>query len=453
MDIDIHFEDPEESLLNGVGFEKQLHFLTLVELAAIPLYLLAKPHLDVWTEDEETEHWLTNCLLPNLNDQHDADGSSAHITSPWWSRTAQQSDLGILLEVRNEEPVYEGPGDVVTEFLIYATVFESADSSSYLPSPPASSSPLRINGSDESNHEAPAQKIRIRAVPLASNAHQGDHVNHSNILRDDHNLDNDEAYFLPPTPNTAPAVPNSPHKRQRLLHLFEDATYQRKQLRRRGGEGISKAMAGLDSPNLQSENSQGLKLEESNPQSQLYLNTQNKIREKRLSRSSSTPLISQIDPSWLDSMTLQNGIEIQSSLLGGESVGFSEQISTLPTDINSFEDQNKYALTRIIMAGMRIYGLQQRRKSAKLQTGSELEADSTFIDQGITRGDDEYKMVYHQTLKSASFTFRNQMSKEIINQATIGDVVDQLLALFCTDPLAVQDTKNSFASGSGENNR
>lgn len=436
---------------DGIGFSKQLHFLALVELAAIPLYLLAKPHLDVWTEDEEAELWLTNCLLSNLNDRQDAEESSAPIRSPWWSRPAQQSDLGILLEVRDEEPDSQSPGAVITEFLIYAAVLKSTDSPSYLPSPPASSSPLRINGSDESSHEIPVQnvqKIRIRAVPLTSTAHQVDCINCLNISPIDHHSNNNEAYFLPTISKTTSAVPNSPPKRQRILHMFEDAAHQRKQLRRRGGEGICRAMARLDSPGLCSDGQRGLKLADLNPNGPGHLNTQNGTGEKKSTRSSSTPLTSQIDPLWVNSMIPQNGIEIQSSLRGRESIGSLEQTPALATNMNSFENQNKSVLTRIIMAGMRIYGFQQRRKSVKLQADSELGTHSTLIDMNITRGDDEYKMVYHQTFKAATFTFRNRMSKGIINQATMGDVVDQLLALFCTDPLAAQDVMDSFTSSS-----
>lgn len=437
---------------NEFGFKRKLYFLASVRLAAIPLYLLAKRHFDVWTEDEETERWLENCLLSNFHDQDDADESLSHIMSPWWFRAAQQSDLGILLEVRNEMSAFERPGDEITEFLIYATVSKFFDSASYLPSPPASSSPLRINGNDESSHAALTQKVRFRAVPLASTAHQGACVNGPCIspatlqrYDDNDDDDDDEAYFLPTIPNTTSAAHDSPHKRQRLLHLFEDATYQRKQLRRRGGESISKAMAGLDSPSLHLENQRGLKLEESNP-----LNTQKIKREKMLSRSSSTPSSTEIHSSWLNSKALKVGNDIQGALSGGEGVDSWEQTPTLPTKTNSFEDQNKSVLTRIIMAGMRIYGLQQRRKPIKLQADSELGADSTITDKSLTRGDDEYKTVYHQTLKVATFTFRNQINKEVINQATMGDVVDQLLALFCTDPLAVQDTRETYTSSFGK---
>ena len=429
--------------------DRQLHFLALVELAAIPLYLFVKPHLDVWTQDEETEDWLANCLLPNLNDQPDADESSTHSTSPWWSRPAQQSDHGILLELRNGGLDSESPGVVITEFLIYAAVLKSANSPSYLSSPPASSSPLRINRSDDDGHEATMQKIRIRAVPLASTAHQFDCINHLNMSPTNDQLINAEAYFLPEIPNTTSAVPNSPSKRQRLLHLFEDATYQRKRLRRRGGEGISEAMAGLDRPISHIGNRQNSNLEEPDPNSQAHMNTLRRIGEKRLSRSLSTPSALQIEPARPHSKAQQTVAAKQSSLCGGDSVGSSQKASALPPDITSFEDQNRSTLSRIIMAGMRIYGLQQRRKSVKLKTDSELGTDMTFTDMSISHSDDEYKIVYHQTLKAATFAFRNQISKEIINQASMGDVVDQLLALFCTDPSSVQDNTGSFISGSG----
>jgi hypothetical protein len=96
-----------------------------------------------------------------------------------------------------------------------------------------------------------------------------------------------------------------------------------------------------------------------------------------------------------------------------------------------------------------MYGLQQRRKSvsASAQARSDLGTDSPCNDLGVSGGGDEYKMVYHHTLKAAIFTFRSQMDKEIINQGTMGDVVDQLLALFCADRLSNHNTVDSFSPG------
>lgn len=431
-----------------IGLDKYLHFLALVELAAIPLYLLVKPHLDVWTDDEETEAWLTHCLLRDLNDQQDLDGSSR---SPWWSRPAQQSDHGILLEVRNRTSNAGSPDTAITEFLIYACVVKSADSSSYLPSPPASSSPQRTNDSDESSHEVPVQKIRIRAVPLASTTHQHDYTSHLDVASTDSLLDDGEAYFIPAVSKSSSALPDSPPQRQKLLHLFEDATYQRKRLSRRGGEGISMAMAGLDGAGLHRENQRDSEPEVSSADIHVHVNTQGKIRERSLSRSLSTPMTRQMETSGLQSRTHLGDFANKSSLHDLDSDGSLRKTSALPTDMNNIEDQNRSALTRIVMAGMRIYGLQQRRKSIKLQSGLELGTDSPLIDASNSRGDEEYKLVYHQTFKAATFAFRNQISKGIINQAAMGDVVDQLLALFCSEGSAVGNTKDSFTSGFDRN--
>lgn len=431
---------------NGIGLDSQLYFTALVELAAVPLFLLTKPHLDVWSDDEETEQWLGHCLLQDLNDGPNIDESSLEIASPWWSRPVQQSDRGVLLEVRNGTSDSGNPG-AITEFFIYASVSKSAQSSSYLPSPPASSSPPRTGNSEEGSHEGRPQMIRIRAIPLASTTHQLQHIKQINQSSTDDRLNDGEPYFLPTIPSTSAAPLNSPPKRQRLLNLFEDATYQRKRLSRRGGEGISKAMAGLDSPILHLEKQRSSEPDGSKPNNKQRLSLQRQLGGRGLSRAPSVSSIRDMELARLQSRPQGHGDAKQSSLYGVESMNSIGKCATLPPETNSFEDHNKSALTRIVMAGMRIYGLQQRRKSIKLQIGSGVEADSPSNDSNVPRGDDEYKMIYHQTLKAATFTFRTQMNTETINQAAMGDVVDQLLALFCTNPLSVQGSVDSFRSG------
>lgn len=431
---------------DGFGLDSQLYFTALVELAAIPLYLLMKSHFDVWTDDVEMEQWLGDCLLRNPNNGPNTDESSPEITSPWWSRPSQQSDRGILLEVRNGTSDSRSPG-AITEFLIYASVSKSTQSPSYLPSPPASSSPPRTSNDEEGSHEGSLQMIRIRAVPLASTTHQLQHVKQINQSSADDRLNDGEPYFLPTISSTSVAPLNSPPKRQRLLNLFEDATYKRKRLSRRGGEGISKAMAGLNSPTLHLEKQRGSEPDESKPNSKLHLNLQRQLGGRGLSRSSSVSSIRDMELARLQSRPQGHVDAKRSSLYGVEGMSLIGKSATLSPETNSFEEQNRSALTRVVMAGMRIYGLQQRRKSIKIQTWSGLEADSPFNDLSVPRGDDEYKMIYHQTLKAATFTFRTQMNKEIINQAAMGDVVDQLLALFCTNPLTVQDGVDSFKPG------
>lgn len=422
----------------------ELHFVALVELAAIPLYLLVRPHLDIWTHDDETEEWLARCLLPNLNGDLNANESSADLTGPWWFRPAQQSDRGILLEVRNGASDSGNQGGAITEFLIYAAVLKPPEPKSILSTPPASSSPQGVNTSDAGGHEGLVQNIRIRAVPLASTTHQLQHAHQVNQSPANELVDG-EARFLPTTSSNVTAYPNSPPKRQKLMDLFEDATYQRKRLHRRGGEGVSKAMAGLNGSTRNLEKLQVPEPDGLKSDSQVNSNGRTQPGVRELSRAPSISSIRGVEPSRPPSRP-QGFTDGKKPLLHDvENPASLGKSPFLRAETNNIEEQNKSALTRIVMAGMRIYGLQHRRKSVKLQVETELGNDSPFNDLSIPRGEDEYKMVYHQTLKAAMFTFRTRMNQELINQATMGDVVDQFLALFCTDPLATDSFNSGYA--------
>jgi hypothetical protein len=52
--------------------------------------------------------------------------------------------------------------------------------------------------------------------------------------------------------------------------------------------------------------------------------------------------------------------------------------------------------------------------------------------------DEEYKLIYHQTYKAAVFAFRRniQSTNLYAEPEKLRDTVDELLALFCGDPLS-----------------
>jgi hypothetical protein len=427
-----------------LDWSAELHYVALVEIAAIPLYLLVRPHLDIWTHDDETEQWLVRCLLPNLNDELSVNDPSANLTRPWWLRPAQQSDRGILLEVMNGASDSGNPGGVITEFLIYATVLKPPEPKGALSTPPASSSPQGVNWRDEGSHEGLIQNIRIRAVPLASTAHPLQYAHQVNQSPTNHLVDG-EARFLPAISSNVAAFPNLPPKRQRLVDLFEDAAYQRNRLHRRGGERVSKAMAGLNGPTLSLEKSQVLEPDGLRFGGQVYSNGRTQRGVGELSQAPSISSIRGVEPSRPLSRTQGFADGKTSGLHEVENAASLGKSPLLRTETNKIEEQNKSTLTRIVMAGMRIYGLQYRKKSVKLQMETDSGNDSLIHDLSIPRGEDEYKMVYHHTLKAATFIFRTQLNQELINQATMGDVVDQLLALFCTDPLATESFNSGYA--------
>lgn len=100
------------------------------------------------------------------------------------------------------------------------------------------------------------------------------------------------------------------------------------------------------------------------------------------------------------------------------------------------------------MAGMRMYGLQQTKKSANT---------ANRITEGSSEQDGEYKLIYHQTFRAASFAFRTHLAVKQVPQNTLREVVDRLLSMFCNDPLAEskieEDVDRSFGSQKLEQRR
>jgi hypothetical protein len=70
------------------------------------------------------------------------------------------------------------------------------------------------------------------------------------------------------------------------------------------------------------------------------------------------------------------------------------------------ETRNKEALSRVVMAAMRMYGLEQRKKSKSRQGSAAPGADAIRqlnaeeAAEGAAK-DEEYKLIYHQTFKGA----------------------------------------------------
>jgi hypothetical protein len=93
------------------------------------------------------------------------------------------------------------------------------------------------------------------------------------------------------------------------------------------------------------------------------------------------------------------------------------------------------------MTGMRLYGLAQSKKRS---TRSSSSAPSPAVDAGFDdidsdrKNDEEYKLIYHQVLKGACLAFRATIGRESLQpfSSQVRDVVDQLLLILCTNPLA-----------------
>lgn len=435
----VRFHDSGKLLQSYFNIDTTLHFLSIVESAAMPLHLVAGSPFDVSTDNELTETWLSEALLWDCDDEDD----ELETAQNWWSLPSQQSNKAILLKVEDGSMHVSRNRHKITEILIYAVASKSSRCTKNLPTPPASSSPSKVED-DSSNDAGPTSFIKFYALSLSSQVYDQINAIKPLDLPVSKGVENGEGQFLFPLSDDIKTTSSS-HKRQRILTKFEDATYRRKRLIRHGGEAVSKAMAGINGSVVKARSHcpKPTDIEDSQFEGQvkdnqgMLLPCQSSIKSAGSSQSRST----------------RNGIVInnRASLHRMESIAPMCEDSLSLDDSNKFEKHNKSALTRIIMAGMRIYGLEQQKKAAKPSGAPEVSHKLTLdgFDQHTQDGE-EYKLVYHQTFKAASFTFRSYLSRTIINQEIMQDVVDRHLWMFCNDPLEVHDENDTLHPGFGK---
>ena len=405
----------------------KLHFLSLVEVARIPLYFAAGPSCSVSTTNEATTTWLNMALL-----DYEESYLNGHASrKPWWTYSGMQSDNGILLKVETGNEEEHGIQNAVTEILFFGAV---ASASPELPTPPASSPAFRAGDLDD-NLNQNGKIIKVLALPICSNVIRL--VNDSMEVCLPNSQDSPsarQACFLPYTDDQARVTRLAAQKRQSISTLFEDATQKRRKLKRRGGESISQAMAGID--RLPSQHGMWEKQDAPQPQ-------ENDMRRKNLSQASSVTPIYGTEASRPPSRSglLANGK--RSSLHQMESVNLLHNSPTLPDANGGYEQQNKAAMTKVLLAAMRLHGMQQKKKPQSQSQPPNQVTSHTMKNKTANEVEDEYKLVYHQTFKAAMFTFRKHFNAYLISQETMRDVVDRLLVLFCTDPMTAEHAPSS----------
>ncbi|KAI9813800.1 MAG: hypothetical protein M1827_003590 [Pycnora praestabilis] len=473
-----------------------LHHLAFVNPSLIPLYLAAGPSLDVWTTNTETEAWFAQVLLGNHAEEEAKDEENI----PWWKTHRTQSDIAVLIRVEgNGEDSDAQSGPRVTELLLYG-IISKITTNSTLPTPPTSSSPGpgELVGIQEGERKQHAGKeLRVYALPLSSDllyrkptplttqaledvsAVDGDAKECSTPVSLVASTDEQFAQFLAPRFVETAVPSSSATKRKRVSTMLEDATERGKKARRRGGERVSRTMAHVEG-NV-SHALHGLKPLEGGSKNETYvtadrrevgrvtrhldLDSQQAIKKPTaaLSRSSSVSSarsVDEIQPSSRRGPITEgkrSSLHRVSSMVTTNDVAIPEARKT--------EARNKDALSRIIMAGMRIYGLQQRRKThSQGLSQPPLVRDHQEMQRSIDGEEaDEYKLVYHQVYKAACFAFvsdcalaflipaltkiqRRHIMTTLLTQDILRDIVDKVLALFCNDPipLAPETTTELF---------
>lgn len=350
---------------------------------------------------------------------------------PWCSHVGGQSDRGILIGVAEE--LASTSQSHITELLFYACAEIQAAT---LPTPPASSSPGPDEGRLSELAPGSIQDVKVYALPLNSKIFR--HAEKVTGLA----IPSSDAYFLPYSFDETTMAQTKPQKRQSLSSLFEDATQKRRKVKGRGGESISQAMANIDGPSKRHA-FHDVKGEELGPPLVLRKGSVGRRTLARASTVAAFPSSEKIRP--ISRGALANGK--RSSLHRVESAISPRDSPTLSDTDSSYAQQNKVALTKVIMAGMRLHGLQQRKKPVKDEQPS-----IGALTTDVSEGEDEYKLVYHQAFKAASFTFRKQLNHQSISPEVMREVVDQLLTLFCSGSMAKDPFMDDLPGSSFQEN-
>ncbi|KAF1364101.1 hypothetical protein EJ07DRAFT_173073 [Lizonia empirigonia] len=382
----------------------------------MPLYLAAGPSYDVWTTSEASEAWFESVLL-----SQPAPWTAAGGTHEWWTLASAQSPVGVLVQAdthRNTRPPR------VTEILFYGT---TAATPGLLPELHVHALPLSsdlLYQNTAASHLPPS--------PAASSTHQPREI---------------EAQFLPPLHNSQIA-PKSP-KRKR--HLFEEATIAKRKAKGKGGEAVAAAAARATEAQRPYTHRKSISIDST---SSPFPDSRPSSAHGALPRPSSR----QLSPS----PSISSDTRPLSRKDAAEAHGRRSNLSRVDTislqpEEPTTESRNKEALSKVVMAAMRMHGLQQRKKiksrRASMAPGlEESQPTAREFTADDAEKDEEFKLIYHQTYKGAALALRKHMTEKPLHAQPdrMRDLVEQFLALFLNDPLAqpipLEDAVNPVAT-------
>jgi hypothetical protein len=341
----------------------------VIDTSKVPLSFIVGPTHDVWTTDEATKTWFADHLnsAPQLSAKRSCVGVLAEVGS---QPNDSEKALGVteVLFYTMSMSAYDTVGDGDPVFTIKAVPLCSG-TASYLPSPPLS--------------------------PRLS----------------DQDLD---AQLLPPREDLRAGALAKEKKRKQVSEVFDEATERRRKARRKGGESVAAAAAsqfngvniltGHKKPKAPQRTQEQPADNAGNkpfPEQSMPVNM---LRPR--SRTGSISGYSHEQPHRVLSRSPSMSSEVRPASRRGPIDNISKRsslsrVSSL-TEAVSTEDRNKEAISRLVMAGMRLYGLQQRKKPNHSRRASEINGQ---VPQNPTPQDEEYKLIYHQTYKGAVLSF------------------------------------------------
>jgi hypothetical protein len=391
-----------------------LRFLSVVDVARLPLHILLGQQYNVSTNDLTAQQYLERVLLACTQENE-----------AWWKSIRPESPLGILVAVETDSKTYNGTPRI-TELLLVASRSHLV-LGQRLPTPPASS-PFEV-AVDAGTSDT--QVLQVLALAISSDLLLPANLPSPPLSPALADCETIPAIFLPQSLLQAPeTIHEPPTKRQKLAtSSLDQAKARRDAARRVGGESISAAAAAAAKPDLSHR--------------RISSNANAPLQTRPLSRS---PSIASSRPG---SVRVPNPVESKPSTLSRvQSLsGFPVEATPEATIAANTETKNKDAIARVVMTGMRLYGLSQsNRKIRDKQQRSGSASPAISVEESVTpealeaerKSDEEYKAVYHQVYKGVCFTFRAHMQTMLLQGYTdaLREAADKLLAMFVNNPLA-----------------
>jgi hypothetical protein len=363
---------------------------------------------DVSTTGVAAHQYLARVLLAHPQEEH----------GPWWQSTQPESPLGILVGVESNKQIYNGKPRI-TELLLVA----SRAHPSLSQTPPASS-PFELTVASTNEFT-----LHVLALALSSDLLLPANLPSPPLSPALDDCEPIPAIFLPQNlSQPQETIHEPPTKKRRTAESSLDAAATRRIAARRGG-GESVAAAAASKPDFSHRRTSS--------------NASTPIQTRPLSRSPSLATsrpgsVRGAHPTESKPSTL-NRVQ---SLSGLPTVEASSELTAEATT----EIKNKDSIARVVMAGMRLYGLSQsnrklRGKQQRSGSASPAQEETATTEEMKTerKMDEQYKATYHQVYKGVCFAFRAHMQTLVLQSnytEALREVADKLLAMYCSDPLA-----------------
>ncbi|GAB7366067.1 hypothetical protein MBLNU230_g7634t1 [Neophaeotheca triangularis] len=378
-----------------------LSFLSIVETSRIPLQLIISADCNVTTPSPELAAWFSSVLLSPDDEQPGLN---------WWENAKPDSRLGILASIDHKGAAVRS-GAKPTEVLFYAS--RGFGGNHPLTPPDSSANEENGDGATEQSGELSVHATVLSSELLVQLEETSLPSSSGHLLDDD-----TEAIFLNPRYQEEHETIHEPpvKKRKSVNDAFDEANERRRKAKRHGGESVAAAAAAKPEPNLPS-----LKHRRS-VSGAGTVPIQTRPHSRSPSISSSRPTTAR-QPS--------EALKRSSTLSRMQSTaGLPEETTT--------EDKNKETISRVVMAGMRLFGLSQSKSRKSTTGGASPVVDTSAESAEATRAkDEEYKLVYHQVYKGVCFAFRQHIASKSLQlfSEALRDTADKLLTLYCNDPI------------------